>query len=107
MFDPADYDLPAVLTGCTYDQVITINVDNTPKDLSACTPYLHILKNGQDLYDSTLYISKLDSAGVLQILISADVTSLLPIGNLKYRIEIRESDGAINRYMEGTLGVRD
>lgn len=108
MFRPVEYNLPAVLTGCTYKQSLTLKVNGEAKDLTDCTVSLIFLKKGEVLTSvATTYVSLDAALGVITINIPPAVTELLPYGNLDYRLEITEANGDINRYMIGTLEVKD
>lgn len=110
MFKPVEYNLPAVLTGCTYKYSLSLKLNGEPKDLTNCTPVLYFLKKGEmltSLSSSYIAVDTEAGAGTLTINIPPAITEIMPYGNIDYRIEIIEANGDVNRYMIGMLEVKD
>jgi Na+/serine symporter len=96
--------------GSTFRRTLTYTLDEVPVDLSGYSSRLQI----REAYYSTDPIVSLvsgsgitmgGSAGTIDILISASVTSEFPTGTHVYDLEIVSPSNIVDRLIEGTFNV--
>jgi Na+/serine symporter len=96
--------------GSTFRRTLTYSLDEIPVDL---TGYSSRLQVREAYYSENPIISLVSgsgitisgSAGTIDILISASVTSELPTGTHVYDLEIVSPSDIVDRLIEGTFNV--
>jgi hypothetical protein len=96
--------------GSTFRRTLTYSLDNVPIDLSGYSSRLQVR---QAYYSEDPIISLVSgsgitvggSAGTIDILISASVTSNFPTGTHVYDLEIVSPSNVVDRLIEGTFNV--
>jgi hypothetical protein len=96
--------------GSTFRRTLTYSLDNVPIDLSGYSSRLQVR---QAYYSEDPIISLVSgsgitvggSAGTIDILISASVTSNFPTGTHVYDLEIVSPSNLVDRLIEGTFNV--
>jgi Na+/serine symporter len=96
--------------GSTFRRTLTYSLDEVPVNL---TGYSSRLQVREDYYSTDLVVSLVSgsgitmggSAGTIDILISASVTSEFPTGTHVYDLEIVSPSNIVDRLIEGTFNV--
>jgi Na+/serine symporter len=96
--------------GSTFRRTLTYTLDEVPVNLTGYSSRLQV----REAYYSTDPVASLvsgsgitmgGSAGTIDILISADVTSEFPTGTHVYDLEIISPSNIVDRLIEGTFNV--
>jgi hypothetical protein len=96
--------------GSTFRRTLTYSLDEVPVDLSGYSSRLQVR---QAYYSEDPIVSLVSgsgitlggSAGTIDILISASVTSEFPTGTHVYDLEIVSPSNIVDRLIEGTFNV--
>jgi hypothetical protein len=96
--------------GSTFRRTLTYSLDEVPVDLSGYSSRLQVR---QAYYSEDPVVSLVSgsgitlggSAGTIDILISASVTSEFPTGTHVYDLEIVSPSNIVDRLIEGTFNV--
>jgi hypothetical protein len=109
MIIPGNYDIPPLIKGTDYEFAFAIKSDGVPKDLTGCTITI-VLSNVDGIIDTLttshcLIVS--EDEGTILIDISNSTMANYPLGEFQYYMNITESNGDKNRYIEGRSIVRE
>jgi hypothetical protein len=96
--------------GSTFKRTLTYTLDETPIDLSGYSARLQVREAHYSLESLISLVSGSGitvggSSGVIDILISDEVTSEIPAGTHVYDLEIESSSGIVDRLIEGSFTV--
>jgi hypothetical protein len=95
--------------GATFQKTVTIEIDQTPLNLSGYSSRLQVREN---YYSANTIVNLLSSgsgltisgsAGVIDILIADEITKDFPAGTFVYDLEIESVNGNVDRVLEGSF----
>jgi len=108
MINPGTYNIVCP-QGATFDRTFTINVDDSPLNLTSYTAAMQV----RESYDSTTPLVSLTNgsgitlggtAGTIGVVISSTASSAIPAGSYSYDLEIN-SGGSVTRLLQGSFLV--
>ncbi len=95
--------------GATFQKTVTIEIDQTPLNLSGYSSRLQVREN---YYSANTIVNLLSSgsgltisasAGIIDIFIEDEVTKNFPAGTFVYDLEIESVNGNVDRVLEGSF----
>jgi hypothetical protein len=95
--------------GATFQKTVTIEIDQTPLNLSGYSSRLQVREN---YYSTNTIVNLLSSgsgltisgsAGIIDIFIEDEVTKNFPAGTFVYDLEIESVNGNVDRVLEGSF----